>query len=251
MTNQKIYLVGDIHGCLEEFKELLAKIGWKAGNPDIRVISLGDLVDRGPDSVGVVQFIRTRGIEIVRGNHDDRYVQYHQKAMWHANNPNNAKPSWLRHSPDRRKIMEGLTKVDLDWLAAAPTSIYLEDYRTVAVHAGFMPGIPMDQQPENTKMHIRFLFDRSKPAYLNRHDDFNPPKGSSFWAEDYEDNWHVVYGHHVWDLEFIKIHTNAHGFSCYGIDTGCCFGGKLTALELSEDGHHKIHQVNSRQPKED
>lgn len=250
MGDQKIVIIGDVHGCYVELRELLDDLGWRPGSQDIRVILAGDLVDRGPDSAGVVRFARVQGIEIVRGNHDDRYVQYHQKMIWHKNNPRNTAPGWLNKYPARKKILEGLSEADLGWLAAAPTSIFLDDHRTVVVHAGFMPGVALHEQADNTKMHIRFLFDRSKPAHLDRDNDYSQPRGSTFWAEDYQDDWHVVYGHHVWDLEDIKIHTNPRGFSCYGIDTGVCFGGKLTGLELSKDGNHKIHQVNSRQPKE-
>lgn len=79
-------------------------------------------------------------------------------------------------------------------------------------------------------MHIRFLFDANKPAYLDKENGFASPKGSYFWAEQYALDWNVVYGHHVWSLSDIKIHENYFGARCYGIDTGMCFGGRLTAL---------------------
>jgi serine/threonine protein phosphatase 1 len=244
-TDQKIFCLGDIHGCHLELIELLEKIGWSRENKEIRIISLGDLLDRGPMSVEVVQFIRKNNIELVRGNHDDKYVQLWEKIKWHEKNPGNVKPAWLAKYPERIKILFGLTEEDILWLKNAPTSICLEDYKTVLVHAGFMPGVPLADQKDNTKMHIRFLFDNA-PAFLEKHNNYNPPVGSRFWAEDYLEDWHVVYGHHVWDLEFIKIHTNPKGYSCYGIDTGACFGGSLSALELSKDGQHKIHQVKAK-----
>lgn len=243
-NEQRTVLIGDIHGCLAELKALLSIIGWSKEAEDLRVILLGDLVDRGPDSVGVVRFARENGIERIRGNHDDRYVKYHENQEWHKNNPNNQKPSWLKNYPDRRKILDGLSKEDLEWIATAPTSIILEDHRTIAVHAGFLPRVPLAEQTDNTKMHVRFLWDNNAAAHLEKHNDYNPPGGSIFWAENYQEDWHVVYGHHVWDFSDIKIHTNKLGYKCYGIDTGCCFGGKLTGFELSKDGNHKIHQVD-------
>lgn len=247
MTNKKIICIGDVHGCLEELKELLEKVGWSKSRSDFRIILLGDLVDRGPDSIGVIRFVRENNIEVVRGNHDDRYIKYYEKLKWHDSNPKNTKPAWLEKHPDRKKIFDSLSDEDIAWLYSTPTSILIPEYKTVAVHAGFKPGVPISQNDDDTKMHIRFLFEKSHPAFLEVYNDYNPPSGSRFWAEDYEDEWHVVYGHHVWDFNFIKIHENSKGYKCYGIDTGVCFGGKLTALELSKDENHKIYQVNSRQ----
>lgn len=242
---QRVVLIGDIHGCLDELKALLNKIGFSKGNQDLRIILLGDLVDRGPDSVGVVRFARENGFELVRGNHDDRYVKYAQVMAWHKNNPGNSLPSWWHRYPDRRKIHEGLSQEDVAWLAGAPTKIFLEPYNIVAVHAGFRPGIPLELQDENTEMHIRFMFDENRHAHLDPKRDYQPPLGSFFWAEKYTGKWDVVYGHHVWDNNSVKIHKSPSGRTCYGIDTGSCFGGFLTGMELALDGNHIFHQVQS------
>jgi len=251
-SNEQItVLIGDIHGCYQELRELLTLVGWNEENEpedNPRVILLGDLVDRGPDSGKCVSFARTHGFECVRGNHDDRYVKYRDRKLWHSANPNNPLPAWMKKYPERVKILESLSEADLDWIAALPTKIFLRDYGVMAVHAGFLPGVPLDKQEENTLMHVRFLFDRYKPAHLDPNNDHKPPPGSKFWAEDYDGEWDVVYGHHVWNYEDIKIHHAPNGKVCIGIDTGCCFGGKLTALELSKDKQHKIHQVKSRKP---
>lgn len=246
LNEDRVILIGDIHGCFQELMELLDKVGWQADdingdNP--RVILLGDLVDRGPDSGKCVQFAREHGLEVVRGNHDDRYVKYRDRALWHSDNPNNPKPAWMKKYPERVKILESLSEDDINWLASAPTKIYLEDYKTVVVHAGFLPGVPLDQNEDNTLMHVRFLFDKQKPAHLDPNNGHKPPPTSRFWAEDYDGDYDVIYGHHVWSYEDIKIHKNAHGKSCIGIDTGCCFKGFLTALELDKNRQHTIYQV--------
>lgn len=252
-TNDKrIVIIGDIHGCFLELKSLLAKIGWtEETKQDFRIITLGDLVDRGPDSLGVVRFIQEQGFESVKGNHDDRYVKYHDTLLWHENNPGNPKPTWIKHQPERLEILSGLSQEDIEWIRALPTVIFIDKYRTVLVHAGFMPGLEISKQHENTKMHIRFLYPNKQSAFLDKKNGFSQPEGSYFWAEEYQDDWHVVYGHHVWDLDDIKIHTTPRGFSTYGIDTGACYGGFLTGLELSKDGNHIIHQVESTMPREE
>ena len=188
-------------------------------------------MDRGKDSVGVVQWARKNKVEVVRGNHDDRYLKYHEVLGWHGSHPGNTKPSWAKKYPDRMKIYTGLEKDDLEWLASTPMRIWFPDHNLVAVHAGFKPGVQMAEQENNSMMHIRFLWDDFSPAHLEKNNFFQPPRGSIFWAERYSLKWNVVYGHHVWSETEIKIHTHPDtGIKCYGIDTGCCFGGRLTAL---------------------
>lgn len=245
---RKIYFIGDVHGCLDELKALLAKIGWTSDSKEYRIIMLGDLLDRGPDSVGVVKFCHENGLELIRGNHDDRYVKYNNKIKWHDKNPNQTKPSWLKNYPDRKKILDNLTEKEIKYLTESPTVLYLPEYKTVAVHAGFLPGKPLEDHDDNTRMHIRFLFAGNKPAHLEKDNDYQPPIGSYFWADLYNEDWNVVYGHHVWDYENIKIHETPKGFKCWGIDTGACFGGRLTALGMSKDGNHEIIQVQSSLP---
>lgn len=246
----RIIIVGDTHGCLDELHELIEKCDWKPSED--RLILAGDLVDRGPKSVALVQWARKNNVEIVRGNHDDRYVQLHSKMQWHAQNPKNLKPKWLKNYPDRIVIYKGLTEEDHKFLREAPTKIWLPEVKAVVVHAGFYPGRPLESQDEQTLMHVRFLYDHGTSYTTARLDvagGYCQPLESFFWAEKYEGDWDVVYGHHVWDYAKIKIHENALGKKCYGIDTGCCFGGKLTAIVLTPGKDPDIVQVDSRQPK--
>lgn len=242
----KVIIIGDVHGCLPELLELVEKTGWDP--KEDRLILAGDLVDRGPQSADVVKWARENA-EIVRGNHDDRYVQLHQKMKWHAKNPKNLKPQWLNNYPDRIVIYKGLSEEDHQWLANSPVRIWLPQYKTVVVHAGFKPGVPLEDQDDNTMMHVRFLYQVASgyvPARLSRDNDYRQPLESVFWADLYDGDWNVVYGHHVWDLDTIKIHENYKGAKCYGIDTGCCFGGKLTAFVLTPGREPDIIQVPSR-----
>lgn len=245
-------IVGDIHGCLAELLELTHKVGWDPTTD--RLILAGDLVDRGPDSVGVVRWARLNNVEIVRGNHDDRYVKLHEKMKFHAQYPKNLKPRWLVNYPDRVVIYRGLDEEDHKFLAEAPTCIKLPEVNTLVVHAGLKPGVALKNQDQNTMMHIRFLYQKPEGyvrAPLDRDNDYSQPYKSFFWAERYTGKWNVVYGHHVWDFENIQIHENARKARCFGIDTGCCFGGRLTAIVLTPGKKPDIVQVESRQPKKE
>ena len=66
-------VVGDVHGCLEELDELLSRL--EVG-PSDRLVLAGDLMDRGPDPVGVVRRARERGALAVLGNHDEKHLRF-------------------------------------------------------------------------------------------------------------------------------------------------------------------------------
>jgi len=63
----KAFVIGDVHGCLDELKELIKDID----RTKTRIILTGDLIDRGRDSKGVINFVRDNNIECVQGNHED------------------------------------------------------------------------------------------------------------------------------------------------------------------------------------
>jgi bis(5'-nucleosyl)-tetraphosphatase (symmetrical) len=67
-------VIGDIHGCLDEFDELRKKIGLVKGTD--RVVLLGDLIDRGPDSVGVVRRAMEMNDECILGNHEEKHLRF-------------------------------------------------------------------------------------------------------------------------------------------------------------------------------
>ena len=79
MDEERIFVIGDIHGCLDEFKRLVNKIDW---NPEKdRIILLGDYIDRGPDSKGVVDYVLeimelSPRIQCLMGNHEALFLDY-------------------------------------------------------------------------------------------------------------------------------------------------------------------------------
>lgn len=78
LTPNRLIVVGDIHGCFEEFKQLLLAAGYDFENEQIvnnkleqQVLVLGDLVNKGPYSAEVIKFIKEKNFLCIRGNHDD------------------------------------------------------------------------------------------------------------------------------------------------------------------------------------
>lgn len=133
----KYFVISDIHGCLETFKRL---VGRRPKGHEVMV--LGDLVDRGPDSRGVIDFIRKRGYRTVKGNHDHMMHMFlvgnplscYGATTWDSNG--SLQTFWsYRRDNQTRKDQEMLTMVkDARWLEALPT--FIEENGILFSHTG-------------------------------------------------------------------------------------------------------------------
>lgn len=212
MNNKITCIIGDPHGCYDEFITLLNKIN--TSYPNARIICVGDLSDRGPDSIGVIRKIRELKIECVMGNHDLRIF------------------NWLKSNkppPPGKEYYSSLNEDDLSFINNLPTSIKLED--AIVVHAGLRENVSLENQTIDDLTHMRFIDSKKRMISLRKIAKFGKENlDAHFWTEFGSFGTNVIYGHHVHSYEDIKINSYADGTACYGIDTGCCFGGRLTAL---------------------
>lgn len=205
----RVIVIGDIHGCIDELKELLRLADYQPGD---QVILLGDLVAKGPDSVSVVKLAREIGARTVRGNHDYEVLRW-----WEARvrGDHEAMVS-LEHS----KIARALGAEDIAWLLESPWFIECEDMDHLFVHAGFIPNVKLTQQNPRLMMNMRsVLNDGTVTAKNVLHCE---------WARLWKGPQTVVFGHDAY--RGLQVHQFAKG-----IDTGCVYGGRLTALLLPEN----------------
>lgn len=135
MSSPRIFIIGDIHGCAATLRRLVD--GTLRPLPADRIYLLGDLIDRGPDSKGVLDFIfelRERGLSVtsIRGNHEEMCLQsgldLHYRELWKANGGIATLASFLADGPG------DIPKRYHDFLESLPFYILLEDF--VIVHAG-------------------------------------------------------------------------------------------------------------------
>ena len=147
-TSPLTFAVGDVHGCLDKLQRLLAACEAHAGARPARYVFLGDYIDRGPQSRGVIdrlmaeQAARPGTVVCLRGNHEQMAVDAHARAragpLWLANNA----LSTLRNYDGRR-----ISPEHLDWLSALP--FCHDDGMRFFVHAGIDLSVPLArQQPE-------------------------------------------------------------------------------------------------------
>lgn len=193
----KSIIVGDIHGC---YAELLALLDAAGIGPDDRVIAIGDVSDRGPESAEVLEFFLTRpGTFSIMGNHEWK----------HGRGVNG-----LSQRITRAQCGEALYARALAWMRERP--LWLDLPEALLIHWGLMPGVPLADQ------HPAVLI--GEPAGEM---SLREMLGNEGWYDVYEGPKPVVYGHHSWA-------AGARRDLTYGIDTGCVYGISLTGLVLPE-----------------
>ncbi len=223
---RRTLVVGDVHGCLAELDDLLRALG-HAPERD-RLVFLGDLLDRGPDPIGVLRRVREIGAECVLGNHEEKHLRFAAHEARRQTDRSYRIP--MKPFEGRRAAEHAqLTRDDLLWLAGLPRFVVLGG-GWVAVHAGFVPGRPLHAQPPDWTIRLRYVDAAGKPVPRARGDVGEP--GVRRWALAWTGPESVVYGHFPQRLDLPKRDEPRAGVVCLGIDTGCVYGGRLTALVL-------------------
>lgn len=218
--NRLIVCIGDPHGCLVELDELLNKIGYNS--EQIRLVMMGDLVDRGENSVGVVRRVRELGVECVKGNHEDKHIRFFEQQKKRSENKNYKGGKEL--CDFELNINKRLSKADHAWLKDLPIRIHLA-HNYWAVHGGMIPAIAFDKQEDAKMMRARWVDENGNHKPLKITDS---TEGAYIWSSKWKGPQSVIYGHFVQPGYKPRI-DKFDGGECIGIDTGCCFGGKLTA----------------------
>jgi len=152
-SGDNIWVIGDIHGQFLTLKKLISKLN--LGEND-KIISLGDLIDRGPDSSSVLQLFHDDSMfHFIRGNHEDMMINCLRQ------NKDNFWESWFRKGG--LQTMESFGKrwdeqIE-DWcyfLSTSPSEIVLKKYRLI--HAGVNPLKSLDDQNEEDRLWSRDIF---------------------------------------------------------------------------------------------
>jgi hypothetical protein len=203
-------IVGDVHGCRGELEALLDRVAFASGD---RLVFVGDLVARGPDSLGVLDVARRTGAIVVRGNHEQKLLDWRQARTAWLRGEAAAKPPIGRM---HRDLARSLRPVDWSLLETSPIFVDLPEHGARIVHAGLVPGIAMEAQSPQTMMRIRTV-----RVPLRRGKSENRLWGACFAGPP-----QVVFGHNA--APGLQLHPWATG-----LDTGCVYGGWLTAMVLA------------------
>jgi len=197
------FAIGDIHGCLDQLTELLAQCRRFANDQPSKFIFLGDYIDRGPDSRGVIQTIMDMqandppSVIALAGNHEDLFLGSHANdgmGHWLANGGSATLRSYGVTSP------KDMPSNHIAWIRSLP--VVHDDGLRLFVHAGIRPGVPLDRQTREDTLWIRSEF-------LNSTADHGKL---------------IVHGHTVRRDGKPEILANR-----VNVDTGAFRGGPLTA----------------------
>jgi protein phosphatase len=222
-------IIGDIHGCREELHALLGRLGYTAtdstngGGPVFRhaegrkVVFLGDLVDRGPDTPGVLRTVMSMveaGTALcVPGNHDMKLMRKLRGRNVQITHGLAESLAQLDREPDEFKQKVAAFIDDL------VSHYVLDDGKLIVAHAGMKESM---QGRGSGKVRDFALYGET----TGETDEFGLPVRYN-WAAEYRGRATVVYGHTpVPEPEWLN--------NTICIDTGCVFGGRLTALRYPE-----------------
>lgn len=220
-SGERVYAIGDIHGRLDLFEELLRRIEideQQRSPARTTIVLLGDLIDRGPHSAGVVSRARTlaaqRPVEILSGNHEEMMLSsLEDPSAMRGFLRFGGVETLLSYGIERDVLLDAtiedlqalaashIPAEDLDFLRSFKKFVRIDDY--IFVHAGLRPGIPLEMQLLNDCRWIR-------EPFLSHDGDFGG---------------FVVHGHTI-----VSEPDERH--NRVGIDTGAYLNGTLTAIGI-------------------
>lgn len=200
----RTYVTGDIHGCLNKLIGLMALCYADAGKRPAKFIFLGDYIDRGPDSRGVIEFLmslqqdRPDDVTCLMGNHEDMLLAALDAPDWEEN--------WLRNGGMQtlrsygKATVANIPQDHINWMRNLPK--FHDDGQRFFVHAGVHPDRPLDRQHEHDLLWIR-------EPFLSSTEDFGRL---------------IVHGHTPLKTGRPDIRPNR-----LNLDTAAVYGGPLTS----------------------
>lgn len=215
----RLIFIGDIHGCFEELCDLLARV--RPAKNDL-VVSVGDIVTKGYDPVQCLELWRERGYLAVQGNNEIKLLAH-------------AKPLLRFFASDPVLQRGDLVKYIRSW----PRAIDFPNAGLTVVHGGFLPDMRIDaetvEQEKDVISELRWI--RRKNGDWRPIGKEKKKKGDVLWAEKWNGDRFVIYGH-------TPVREPKFDERALGLDTGCVYGGKLTAAIY--DGEWETVSVKAR-----
>lgn len=216
-TSDVTYAIGDIHGRLDLLERALGLIWAHAGARTFQIVCLGDYVDRGPESRGVIDCLmreQTRSaLTCLKGNHEAMLLEAVDEgewSFWLENGGTETIDSYGRQPPPNEH---------LKWLRRLPVCV--RDADRLFVHAGFRPGVALEDQDEEACIWIRGKF-------LNAYSQELPG--------------HVVHGHTPSHSDKLAMEEPERLPHRTNLDTGACWTGVM-AVGVFEPGRPEPTEV--------
>jgi hypothetical protein len=215
-------VIGDVHGCFDELERLLKKVNFDSTQDQL--VFVGDLIGKGPHSLRVIQLVRKFGSICVKGNHEN-YLLQHWISKSLGENP------VFELIPSYQAIADEMSEDDWAWMLTLDYTYEFEN--RIVVHAGLVPGVSLEDQNPHDMMNMRNFHEGTGTSRT----DLGTP-----WTQHYIGQHvgkDVVFGHDA--TKGLQICDHA-----LGLDTGCVYGGDLTAGVFTGGGSLEgIYRVDS------
>eukprot|EP01080_Neovahlkampfia_damariscottae_P001447 gene1447-12066_t len=207
---KKILIIGDVHGCLDEFKELIEKA--EKTEQIEEIYQVGDLVNKGPKSLEVIDYVMKKNIKCIIGNHDDLAISAFEKKLDYS-------LDWT----------EKMTESQYNYLKSLPLFRKIPEYNLLLVHAGVEETKSIEEQSKKNLISMRDVKENGEATSVRG-------EGEA-WASKYKGSLgFVIFGHDA--VRELQIEPFA-----IGLDTGCLYGKKLTGIIYPEK---KIIQIQAK-----
>ena len=242
-----IFVIGDVHGCYDEMIALYEKAIAENDNQLFDyVILVGDVCNKGPKSMAVIRHLRKnfpRWLS-VRGNHEHSILK---AALGMADSSlKQSKYNWLVAGDEysNSDAVTTLSDEDVVWMANLPYTIRIpchitgDEYDTIIVHAGLIPGVRLEDMDAHAMVVMRELECPITARSNLPNEDYENSARTAPWASLWNGPEHVIFGHDA------KRGLQQYEYAS-GLDTGCVYGKKLTGIILPQ---RKVVQVDARKP---
>ncbi|PNY29077.1 Bis(5'-nucleosyl)-tetraphosphatase, symmetrical [Tolypocladium capitatum] len=275
-NGRRLVVVGDIHGMDDELARLLKQIRFNRASDHL--VAAGDMVSKGPDSRGVVARLMALNASAVRGNHEDRLLlAYAEADSLVGVGAELASPDAEAHrgEAEHLAVARRFSRQQVAWLSKLPVILTVDPLPIYIVHAGLVPGVPLEKQDPWAVMNMRTLryLRRVENERLRRGDSSPAPAAQDERSTTHVDEaravvdagqagshrdvavpidshkgekWSVAWNREQERVQATKRRTVIYGHDAkrgfvegrhtFGLDSGCVAGGALTAMII--EGTH-------------
>lgn len=220
----EIVVIGDIHGCYDEFKEMLTKLHSETPSKDptkCLKILVGDLVNKGPKSEKVLKMCRDiypDSILAVRGNHDEVILKQRQ-LFDQTKEPLAEKNRWI----------ESINPRYIKYLSLLPYTIRIPSLKSIIVHAGLDPSLEdpaISTDPQLMLTMRNIIVHKDEKTNETRYECTKSNTEGACWANFWPGPEHIYFGHDA------RRRLQADHEFATGLDTGCVYGDSLTCVYI-------------------
>ncbi|KPI85569.1 putative ser/thr protein phosphatase [Leptomonas seymouri] len=216
-ADARYIIVGDVHGCVDQLERLVEKVKYVHGKDCLFII--GDFVNKGPDSIGVVRACQRLGAYGVLGNHDYTLLRCCARMRRRPFTPDDLRDPVKRLAQKFPKDCEY-------YLRGLPHMVRIPRHNLLLVHAGLNLEHSLDEQNVEEIMHLRRL--ETVPNKPGAYKAIAKGMGGEPWGTLWKGPEMVIFGHDA----FSGFQSHSHA---YGIDTGCVYGDPLTCVVYGPD----------------